>query len=61
MMADHFALMAMGFAQHAARGEEPLLILQEITKFLFKCAAPQKIGFRAVFLKKESTVFPNQE
>lgn len=45
MMAGHFASTALRFAQHVARSEEPVLILQDTTEFLFKRAAPEKIGF----------------
>jgi Transposase DNA-binding len=45
MMAGHFASTALRFAQHASNSEEPVLILQDTTEFLFKRAAPEKIGF----------------
>ena len=45
MMAGHFASTALRFAQHVARSEAPVLILQDTTEFLFKRAAPEKIGF----------------
>ncbi len=44
-MAGHFASTALRFAPHVARSEEPVLILQNTTEFLFKRAAPEKIGF----------------
>jgi hypothetical protein len=47
MMAGHFASTALRFAQHVARSEAPVLILQDTTEFLFK---------RAVIVSQSSCV-----